>query len=193
MRSRAHGRTFALYLILLGLASGFEGEARQSGLSNAQCIDDGELTADIFGAVETRLEWRDDALECDGMPRPHGKGARLRFAGPATSKGETLELAFIIALPDLEKGSSGEELPAGVTLIEEKAGRFFTTPESPACWADIEQQDPVVGDAPPRADPQYRIEGLLYCVSPLAEVNGSSSITLTDLRFAGRLSWQTPK
>ena len=193
MRSRPDGRTFTLYLILLGLAPGCDGEAPQTGQSTAECIDDGELTADIFGAVETRLEWRDDTLECEGMPRPHGNGARLRFAGPATSKGEMLELAFIIALPDLEKGSSEKELPAGVTLIEEKAGRFFTTPESPVCWADIEQQDPVGGDAAPHADPEYRIEGLLYCVSPLAEVNGSSSITLTDLRFAGRLSWQAPK
>lgn len=185
-------RRLALYLILPGLAASCEPDAPQTGPLTADCIVDGELTADVFGAVEARLEWRDDTLECDGMPRPHGNGARLRFAGPATSNGETLQLAFIIALPGLEKGSRARELPAGVTLIEEKGGRFFSTPESPACWADIERQDPVEA-ASPYADPEYRIKGLLYCVSPLAEVNGNSSVTFTDLRFAGRLSWRTPR
>jgi hypothetical protein len=177
---------------LLGVAAGCERDTAQTGRLTAECIADGELTADVFGGIEARLHWRDDMLECDGMPRPHGKGARLRFAGPATSNGETLQLTFIIALPGLEKGSRADELPAGVTLIDENAGRFFSTTETPACWADIEHQDPVDA-ANAYAEPEYRIEGLLYCVSPLAEVNGNSSVTFTDLRFAGRLSWRAPR
>jgi hypothetical protein len=186
------GRSFALYLILLGLAAGCETDTGETGAVTADCVDDGELTARVYGAIETNLEWRDDDLECDGMPRPHGQGARLRFAGPATANGQTLNLAFIIALPGLKQGRSADELPAGVTLIEENAGRFFSTPEPSTCWADIEHQLPLQ-TAAADATPEYRIKGLLYCLSPLAEVNGKRSVTFTDLHFAGRLDWRAPE
>ncbi|MEX2496902.1 MAG: hypothetical protein WD448_12480 [Woeseia sp.] len=185
----ARRRTIALYLILPIIAAGCAGDAPQETKTAADCIEGGELSATIVGSIESELRWLEDALECDGMPRPHGQGARLHFAGPATSRGENLRLAFIIALPDLMEGDSANELPAGVTLIDETAARFFSTPDAPSCWADIEQQQQLE-DLP---DAQYRIEGLLYCVSPLAEVNGGASVTFTDLRFAGRLSWQKPE
>jgi hypothetical protein len=182
-------RRRALYLILLLLGAGCDRNGPQADQAIAECIDNGEFTASLFGAIETRLQWRNGQLQCDGMPRPHGQGARLHFAGPATSDGETLQLAFIIAVPNLKEGQRGIELPVGVTLIEETTGRFFSTPDPSGCWADVEQQDPA-GDA---SEAHYRIEGLLYCVSPLAEVNGSASVSFTDMRFAGRLSWQEPR
>jgi hypothetical protein len=185
-------RSIALYLILLGLAAGCEKDPVQKRSPAANCVDDGVLTAEVFGAIETSLEWRDDELECDGMPRPHGQGARLRFAGPAIVNGETLNLAFIIALPDLQQGRSAAEIPAGVTLIEENKGHFFSTPEPSTCWADIEHQVPL-DDAAVDTIPEYRIKGLLYCVSPLAEVNGNRSVTFTDLHFSGRLDWRVPE
>jgi len=191
-RRAAPRRSIALYLILLGLGAGCEPDPVAKGSPTANCVDDGELTAEVFGAIEARLEWRDDELECDGMPRPHGQGARLRFAGPALSNGKTLSLAFIIALPDLQQGSSAAEIPVGVTLIEENEGHFFSTPEPSTCWADIEHQVPL-DDAAVDAIPEYRIEGLLYCLSPLAEVNGNRSVTFTDLRFSGRLDWRVPE
>ena len=194
MRSRrgAAGRSIALYLILLGLAAGCEPDAVQERSPTANCVDDGELTAEVYGAIETNLEWREDELECDGMPRPNGQGARLRFAGTALSKGETLSLAFIIALPHLQQGRSAAEIPAGVTLIEENEGHFFSTAEPSTCWADVEHQVPL-DDAAVDAIPEYRIKGLLYCLSPLAEVNGNRSVTFTDLHFSGRVDWRVPQ
>jgi len=185
-------RSIVLYLILLGLAAGCGPDPVPKRAATASCVNDGELTAEVFGAIETSLEWRDDELECDGMPRPHGQGARLRFAGPAHSKGETLSLAFIIALPDLQQGRSAAEIPAGVTLIEENEGHFFSTPEPSTCWADVEHQVPL-DDTAVDAIPEYRIAGLLYCLSPLAEVNGNRSVTFTDLHFSGRLDWRVPE
>lgn len=157
------------------------------------CASGGELVADVYGSLEGRLDWRGEDLECDGMPRPRGRGARLRFAGPAGTGDGAARLAFIIALPDLERGKTAKELPAGVTLMQEHAGRFFSTPEQTACWADIEQQDPL-GNAVDDDEPnEYFIRGLLYCVAPLAELNGNASVTLRDLRFSGRLSWAEPE
>lgn len=191
-RRGRHGRSTALYLILMALVAGCEPAPGPEASLTADCIDNGELTAQVFGAIESDLEWRHDDLECGGMPRPHGQGARLRFAGPAVSNGRTVNVAFIIALPDLQQGRSADEIPAGVTVIEENAGRFFSTPDPSTCWADIEHQVPV-GAADATAAPQYRIKGLLYCLSPLAEVNGKGSVTFTDLRFAGRLDWRVPE
>jgi hypothetical protein len=185
-------RSTALYLILMMLVAGCRPDGGPEASLTADCIDNGELMAQVFGAIESDLEWRDGVLECGGMPRPHGQGARLRFAGPAVSKGETVNVAFIIALPDLQQGQSADEIPAGVTVIEENAGRFFSTPDPSTCWADIEHQVPL-DESDATGTPQYRIKGLLYCLSPLAEVNGNGSVTFTDLRFAGRLDWRLPE
>lgn len=182
-------RQAMLILALAALAAGCEGREGRSAEATADCVENGSLSASLYGGIRSELDWRAEALQCDGMPRPHGRGARLHFAGPATTDGETLALAFIITLPDLLEGKSPDETPASVTLIDETAGRFFSTPDSPACWAEVEQQKPL-DDLP---NPDYLVEGLLYCVSPLAEVRGSASVTLGDLRFAGRLSWLAPE
>jgi hypothetical protein len=157
------------------------------------CASDGALVANVYGSLEGKLEWRGEALECEGMPRPRGAGARLRFAGPALAGSAADRLAFIIAIPQLEKGRTGRELEAGVTLIEENTGRFFSTPERAGCWADIERQERLSDPDTGGDSEAYRISGLLYCLSPLAELNGTASVSLRDLRFTGRLNWTDPQ
>jgi hypothetical protein len=154
-----------------------------------QCVPGGRVTGSVYGSLEGDLDWQAGELACEGMPRPHGQGARLRFEGPATGGSSAERLAFIIAIPDLAEGRTAAELPAGVTLMEVNAGRFFSSPEQAGCWTDVEQQDPI-GDASPD---DYRISGLLYCVSPLAEVNGTASVSLRDLRFTGTVNWKEPR
>ena len=157
------------------------------------CASDGALVANVYGSLEGKLEWRGEALECEGMPRPRGAGARLRFAGPALAGSAADRLAFIIAIPQLQKGRTGRELEAGVTLIEENTGRFFSTPERAGCWADIERQERLSDPDTGGDSEAYRISGLLYCLSPLAELNGTANVSLRDLRFTGRLNWTDPQ
>lgn len=145
------------------------------------CGDDGALSGRLYGAVETALDWQSGDLSCEGMPRPHGEGARLRFSGVA---GE-LELAIIIAMPTLKRGAAMQAVPSNVTIIEEGLGRFFSAADLETCWTDIESDSPD-GDV---AD--YRVEGVLYCIAPLAEIGGGASVTLDELEFVGRLSWGT--
>ena len=114
------------------------------------------------------------------MPRPNGAGARLRFAG--SSGDDAQSLAFIIGLPELARGATASETPANVTLILEDTGRFFSSAEAPVCWSDITEQSLV-------EETTYRVIGIVYCVSPLAELNGSSGVTFTDLRFSGMIDW----
>lgn len=148
------------------------------------CDGGGFLETSIYGAIETNVRWRSDELDCEGMPRPDGKGARLRFAG--TVNDDAQDLAFIIAMPDLVPGSPASELATNVTLIAEGSGRFFSTPGLDTCWTDVEMQ--ASSDQSPR---RFAIDGLLYCIAPIPEVNGTSSVSLEETRFSGWLDWSS--
>jgi hypothetical protein len=149
------------------------------------CDAEAQVRVELFGGIQETLDWQADTLTCAGMPRPEGRGARLRLSGPVGDR----TVAFILGVPDLRQGDTGKELPTNVTLIEEGTGRFFATPDTSGCWTDIDSHDPVAEESVS----EYRISGTLYCVSPLAELNGGSSITFTELKFASRLNWSLPK
>jgi len=146
------------------------------------CGHDGALVAEIYGGVRASITWDAAALECEGTPRPNAEGARLRFAGKADGE---RQLAFILGLPDLVAGETATELPTNVTLIEEGTGRYFGTRDTANCWTDIDVHEQIqAAESMP-----YRFRGILYCVAPLAKLNGNSSISFADLKFTGRLDW----
>jgi hypothetical protein len=144
------------------------------------CGERGFLRGDLYGEFAGPVDWSAGDLDCQGMPRPEGKGARLRFARQSAD----LSLAIIIAMPGLERGATARELGSNVTVIEEGGGRFFSTAGLGSCWTDVLAQEP--SDA--GAD-VYFVAGTLYCIAPLAEVNGDSSVTLRELEFGGYLDW----
>jgi hypothetical protein len=151
------------------------------------CSTNGQFTGQLYGSLETSLAWSPDVLHCQGMPRPNGAGARLRFAGSARSEGKTVPIAFILGIPDLKRGGIAKELLTNVTVIDESQGRFFATQDIEACWSDIESQLEITGRD------QYEIRGILYCVSPLAELHGAGSIRLSEIQFTGLLDWKPPQ
>jgi hypothetical protein len=146
------------------------------------CRADGHFQTELFGALDGPLSWSGSELECSGMPRPNGAGARLRFAGQVI--GTDRRIAMIIALPDLQRDELATELGSKVTLIDESSGRFFTTWDIENCWTDITAQE-----SSDESGDRYNIDGTLYCVSPLAEMNGNASVSITELSFAGSLDW----
>ena len=146
------------------------------------CGDSGYLRTTLYGAYEGEIDWSDGELDCEGMPRPDDEGARLRFAGTAADGLHSL--AFIIAIPALERGATASELASNVTMIEEGNGRFFSTPGLESCWVDIGAQTSVED-----TESTYMISGTLYCITPLPEVNGESSVMLREVDFAGLLDW----
>jgi hypothetical protein len=146
------------------------------------CGDSGYLRTTLYGAYEGEIDWSDGQLDCEGMPRPDDEGARLRFAGTAADGLHSL--AFIIAIPALERGATASELASNVTMIEEGNGRFFSTPGLESCWVDIGAQTSVED-----TESTYMISGTLYCITPLPEVNGESSVMLREVDFAGLLDW----
>lgn len=160
-------------------ASGFLPPAPEAARG---CGPSGRLDGEFFGAVEATLALGTDKLDCEGMPRPEGRGARLRFAGSTADAGP---FVLIVAIPDLEARASGAELGTNVTLIDERSGRFFSTPDLNACWTDIEAQTALEGDD------AVAVTGRLYCIAPLVEVNGPASVSIRELRFTGLLDWST--
>ena len=146
------------------------------------CGEQGYLRTTLYGALSGTLDWSAGDLDCEGMPRPGHAGARLRFAGAA----EGQSLAIILALPGLEQGVTARELGSNVTVIEEGSGRFFSTSGLGSCWTDIVEQRQTDDDSD-----AYFIAGTLYCIAPLAEVNGDASITVRELHFGGMLDWST--
>jgi hypothetical protein len=148
--------------------------------ATASCREDGHLQTRLFGALEGTLDWSGAAMECSGMPRPNGAGARLRFAGQAGER----HIAIIVALPDLMRDGTGTELGSNVTLIDESSGRFFSATDLDNCWTDITS-----ASATDDAGDQLNTSGILYCVAPLVEANGTGSISISELSFAGSLGW----
>ena len=139
--------------------------------------------AELYGALGGALDWRAN-LACEGMPRPAGQGARLRLSGPAPGD-EDQQLALILGIRGLERGATGDGLQTHVTLIAEDQGLFFSTTDAASCWTDIAGHAAIDGSMD-----AYQISGVLYCVAPLPEVNGSKSVTLGELEFAATLNWK---
>lgn len=146
------------------------------------CLSDGLVRARIYGALAGDVRWTGDAMDCDGMPRRGAAGVRLRFAGTA----DGVPLALILGVDEIGPRETAVELPTNVTLIEEGRGRFFSTSDAVSCWTDIERQVAVDPDGG-----RYAISGTLYCISPLAEVNGPGSVSIPELRFSGIIDWET--
>jgi hypothetical protein len=151
------------------------------------CGSDGRLKTELYGALETVVDWQPGQLQCQGMPRPIAAGARLRFAGIATRGEESTQLAFIFGIPALERGKTGKELPTNVTVIDEGQGRFFSTQSTDSCWSDVDAQTETTIES------RYLISGIVYCMAPLAEPNGKSSVRLSEVHFTGLLDWNPPK
>lgn len=145
---------------------------------SSDCGERAFLKTEFYGEFAGPVDWPASDLECEGMPRPEGAGARLRFAGQSGD----FPLAIIIAIPGFERGAEARELGSNVTVIEEGGGRFFSTTGIDSCWTDVLEQEQTGDDA-------YFVAGRLYCIAPLAEVNGDSSVTLRELEFGGYVDW----
>jgi len=145
-----------------------------------RCGDDGYLSAELFGSIEYKIDWDAHDFDCESMQRPAGAGLRLRFTGSAADR----EMSIILAVPDLERGVDGRELPTVVTLTVEGSGRFFSTASLDACFTDI--STPAVVDENAK---QYDVRGTLFCVTPLGEINGDAAISIPKIEFQSRVGW----
>ena len=174
-------------LVLLALLGGCDPPASAASkpvsaqaAEERRCGDDGYLSTELFGSIEYKIDWDARDFDCESMLRPAGAGLRLRFTGDAADRA----MSIILAVPDLERGVDGRELPTVVTLTVEDSGRFFSTASLDACFTDIGTLAVVDENAE-----QYDIRGTLYCVTPLGEINGDAAISIPKIEFQSRVEW----
>jgi len=184
--SRRGGLTAATVAILLLLgacerpAGGEPPPELAAAPVDSGCGGTGRLSTRLYGSIARQISWSDAELRCESMLRPDGEGVRLRFIGDAANS----RLAIILAMPEMRRDGSNQELPTVVTLTVEGSGRFFSTPTLESCWSDIETQAPIEqgGDL-------YDVSGTLYCVAPLGEINGDAAISIPRLEFRSIVDW----
>ena len=174
-------------LVVFLLAAACGDSPTPASTTQESCAPDGSLSVAIYGEISGELAWNGVDLRCSGMPRPNGAGARLHFAGTLRDADQDRSLAFIIGLPELKPGETVQETPARITLMEENNGRFFSTATADICWSDV-----YAHREPAETTEHHSVSGRAYCVAPLAEVNGSGGVTLSELEFTGRISWGEP-
>src|SRR5688500_10062722 len=75
----------------------------------------GQLEAELRGAMEADLHWSDAQMVCDGDVRPDGKALRLTVVGPLAD-GRQLRFIFGIDLADTASGPA-QALPTNLTLL----------------------------------------------------------------------------
>jgi hypothetical protein len=144
------------------------------------CGDNGAAKSSLYGSIVAEINWSADDMVCDSMRRPNGEGVRLRFVGDVSGE----RLAIIIALPDLNPGAMAVEIPSNVTATVEGSGRFFSTPNLDSCWTEVISQTKLANDSD-----AYIIEGTLFCVAPLGEVNGDTAVSIPEFSFSSILNW----
>jgi uncharacterized membrane protein (UPF0127 family) len=118
------------------------------------------------------------------MPRPDGRGLRLRFSGPLPGAGE---LAIVFAAPELGMGVSAHGVPVNITLLDESGKRIYGTQGDSRCQFDEVEQlaltDPLL---PPRS---YRVSARGFCIVPARALDGDGAVLLTRFDFTGRVSY----
>ncbi len=145
---------------------------------------DGYWQGRIFGTTSFDLHWSGAALECAGNERPVSRGLRLFFAGRPDGQSNRLLLVLGIAAP--LAALLGREHEVSVTLIDEASSQFFHAPKG-RCFTRIGSVQALTGQ--PHS---WRIEGEFYCTGAIAAVSGPGSLTLGDMRFAGRFTEARP-
>lgn len=173
----------ALALVGAALLGACESETEvtaepEAAMAERSCAGQSLLTAELYGAIERSLDWQAADMHCESMLRPDGEGVRLRFTGTTADR----QLAIILALPALERGRAGAEIPTVLTLTVEGSGRFFSTPNLDACWTDVRLQEPL-------SESTFDVAGTVYCVAPLGEVNGEAAISIPQIDFQSTIEW----
>lgn len=151
-----------------------------------RCLPDGAgfLSMRLRGSIETEIRWQEPALECTGMPRPDGRGLRLRFAGKREDGGE---LAIVFAAPELGMGVSAKGVPVNVTLLDGAGERIYGTQGDSRCVLDEVTQHPIEGgDASGR---RFRVDAKGFCTAPARAVDGDGAVLLTRFDFAGIVTY----
>ena len=154
--------------------------AADGAANETACLPDGagQLQMAISGHFDAVLDWGNAGTRCAGGPRPDGNALRLMF-----SRAEDAVL-IVIAVTGLERGGTGDGLPANLTLVREGRAEFFGTLGADTCLVDVAENTPLAG-----VPGAYRVSGSGRCLAPIEAVAGSSEIRIAPFQFTGYAEW----
>lgn len=149
---------------------------QESPLVSGGCLPDsqGQLEADLRGAMEEDIHWSDAQMACDGDVRPDGQGLRLTVAGPLDD-GRQLRFIFGIELTDMASGPA-QALPTNLTVLVEGAALMYATRGSDKCAVEDLQRTAL-------ADGVERVAARGYCLGPASDLSGETRLLVPTFSF----------
>jgi hypothetical protein len=156
-----------------------------SGATGCFNVGGGYLRARIRGAVDLDINWKNADMQCEGGPRPTGKGIRVSIGGPRDSDSHRIRLVFGIA--GIAEARSGQGLPTNLTILFEGEKRIFATQGDDKCIIDSLTQERVESPAADRA--VYRVTARGFCLGPATSLSREERVVLTSFDFAGRVEF----
>jgi hypothetical protein len=154
--------------------------AEPAGPANCLASGDGYLRARVAGAVETRVDWRNSGLRCQGEARDAPPGVRLSFQRP----GGKPDLLFVFGLTGVREGRPAHEVATNLTLIVQGTDRIYGTLGDSRCTVDSLVQR--------RLGPgkNYRLEARGFCTQPAHAVRGEGVVLVSTFEFAGIVNYE---
>ncbi len=184
-------RAAALLCLMLAMAAcaGDKGDATRGATAaaapsaaGAGCIASGGgfLQARLRGALSADVDWSNARMQCEGGPRPDGRGLRMTLAGPMPGN-EATKLRFIFGIGYADVAAGGAQaLPTNVTVILEGAKQMFATRGDDRCAVETLERTPLMN-----ASHQQQVHVRGYCTGPAGELAGESRLLIPTFEFTG--------
>lgn len=151
-------------------------EAAEAAGVTGGCLADGQgrFEADLRGAIEADLDWRDAQMSCDGDLRPDGSGLRITLVGPLD---ETRRLRFIFGI-DLDDTAAGpaQVLPTNLTVLVDGEATLFATRGADKCAVEDLERSIIEPDV-------ERISARGYCLGPASDLAGTQRVLVPTFSF----------
>jgi hypothetical protein len=173
---------------LSALAPAVAADAPGSPAPAARCTHDGrgQLRARLRGTLNLDIAWRHDEMQCDGGPRPDGKGLRVTVAGPPQSDGRRLR--FVFGIDDVAEGRSATSRPTNITVIFEGEQRIFATRGAGRCTTDRLDMARVGALGGARRNWQITARG--FCTAPALALTGPGRLLISRFDFVTEVSFE---
>jgi hypothetical protein len=195
MQGRPDAHLLAMSAALLGTlivacsAADRPATAITAGAAPGRCLPDaaGFLRAQLRGAINVDLDWRDAQIHCEGGPRPDGEGLRVSIAGPLPAsaggaQGRTLR--FVFGIKTAAATTQGSALATNLTAIVE-GGALYATRGDDKCTVDTLQRREVPGSN----EREFRVDARGFCLGPASSMDGAARLLVTTFDFAGRVTF----
>jgi hypothetical protein len=148
----------------------------------ANCLSsgDGYLRARLAGAVETRINWSNAGLRCQGEARDTPPGVRLSFQ----RRGAKPDLLFVFGLTGVREGRPAHAVATNLTVIVQGTDRIYGTLGDSRCTVDSLSQHRL------GAGKRYRLEARGFCTQPAHAVRGDGAVLVSTFEFAGVVDYE---